>query len=183
MAQAKEFKVGDEVKVVKLNQDASSGKGKYIGITTKINSVSSGKFPYYLDNIGYWFSDDELELAEQWLTKEEALKAAIDGAKIVSEFAKHPETHVFFDGRGFKYYNGAVDKVQDIRVSLDCRWKLWTPPTPKPKFSIGQTVKDNDGDDNVIESMEFKYNRWIYQTTCKIPMTYNESELSEVPEI
>ena len=78
------FRVGDKVKVAKLNKEASGGKCIHIGDTTKIARVDSDseKFPYKLKDIeDYWFSADELELIEP--KEEQSVSKFAVGSKVI----------------------------------------------------------------------------------------------------
>jgi hypothetical protein len=194
MEETKEFKVGDEVRVIK----GYVGSLKiYQDKTGFIESIDNSRLhPYRIkgfdDTIGYTakWSADELELVEPKeavLTKVEALKLCIDGALVVDENSVHPESHVSFDGDDFVYHNGNTGAISKGIGHTYGQWKLWTPPAPpKPKFSIGQFVSDYDGDYVRINSMEYKEDTWEYIVGYgdKDNGTGNrtESELSEVTQ-
>ena len=200
MAQAKEeskeFKVGDEVRVIK---GCIGGLRIYQDKTGYIESVDNGKFhPYRIKgfyntegHIAVW-SAKELEHAEPkepMLTKEEALKAAIDGAKVTNE-TNTDECYVYFGKHGFMFHNGITGENWAASWALEGkRWKLWTPPTPpKPKFSIDQFVLYEESYYKIIDT-EYKHgsHRYfisggIYANTKDNCQIADESELTEVKQ-
>jgi len=189
MTETKEFKVGDEVKVVALNDHGYPAPKRTIGMLGKIVGHGYVKgFEVYLEDEGEpWFYDsDELELVEPKelvLTKSEALKAAIDGAEVTNELCINECARISWNGKVFMLiYDRSGYKDQADGVLHAKQWKLWTPPTPKPKFSIGQTVIDEDGDTVVIKSVDFKDGRFEYEATYEMSVQYVESQLSEVTQ-
>lgn len=125
---------------------------------------------------------------ELWLTKEEALKLAIDGAKVCNATWLYVDgDYVDFDGKKFMYRNAKGEKpmIADGVLKWDSGWKLWTPPTPPTsKFAVGEfAVESMCGNWVRIESMKYEGGQWIYEASIGNNSDWNkdyeESELSK----
>lgn len=146
--EAKEFKVGDAVKVIKVLHGAPSktlglqGIIETVGNNGKCHRVSFG------DPIGWWaYNDDELEQAQKTMSVTEALHAVVNGKTVVSREG----TKVYIENGSacLEYSNG--DK--DIIMVDNETWKIYVEP-PTPKFTPKQLVQNNSGTLGII--MEYK---------------------------
>jgi hypothetical protein len=127
--------------------------GEVTSIFTDIITVTFNKGEY---NEDYWrFTKDELELipAEEpkYLTKAEALKAAIDGQKIqcidwcsVVE-NRNRQAYAYFNGNEYLYVapDGFESKITGV-ITTD-KWRIYRPPFV-PKFKVNQFFTNSDGD-------------------------------------
>lgn len=193
MEETKEFKVGDEVSKLKPGDpicilETSGLASHYKGETEATLLHKRGSFWVVRMNDGHtqYLREDQIEPKEPVLTKAEALKLCIDGAFVVNE--ETDENHyIYWNGKDFMTHSTFGNDWKTDGFLDAKQWKLWTPPTPpKPKFSIGQFVADNDNDYVLIESMEYKDSEWVYTarygTLVGDIQESKESELSEVTQ-
>lgn len=149
------FKVGDEVKVIKVG--AESSKEISIGKTGIITKVDYDAAPYKveleeLDN--WWFySEDELELIRETMTLKEAMKSCIDGAKVCFVGSRSPKNYMVFDGKNFVYFEHGVYEVAG-KVLRQTQWKLWKEPETPPRFKPRQLIRNATGDIGFVVSDE-----------------------------
>jgi hypothetical protein len=157
------FSIGSKVIV----RDYSEDHGKTGIIIEEPMGYYHWRIRYDCDEETELFNANELELIQesQYLTKEEALKLCIDGAKVVNEYVHGNEAHILWDDKEFMLsYDANESSTQKANgVLRGERWKLWTPPQPPtPKFTTDTFVIDKDGDYGRIVSMEYEDGTWVY---------------------
>ena len=159
---AKEFKVGDVVKLVTAD---NSGKQKRNlgnnGIITAIDSSGLGyDIRFYLEDADIFVCTKRLELVaskpqKQVLTRDEALKMAIDGARVrpVSNVWKY--MWVEYDNGRFILADDDGCHDQADGVLLEDEWQIYSPlrKPQKPKFTVGSFVMNHANDIGKIKEV------------------------------
>lgn len=146
--EAKEFNVGEEVKVIKIREGAAPNKHKFLGKTGIITEDDvDTKYRYKIDGMteDFWWSKDELEPAQKTMTVTEALHAVVDG-KTVVRVDDNVNTKMFMDGNALRMEDGAYKEyvMGYLNTYPDSQWKIYVEP-PKPKFTKDTLVHNTDG--------------------------------------
>jgi len=175
---APKFAVGDRVKIIG-NSRGGSLIAEDIGKTGKIYDITSGC--YSISESSWWWPEVDLEKQEDTMTKEEALKKAIDGQKVRPVDYAGNNTYITFNGRTFVYNSGdrssKVINENDGFLWENSQWEIYTPPQPKPKFSIGDIVSIHNGSiGKIVSDPEYCDGIYSYQVLynvnhCKLWIT------------
>ena len=149
------FKVGDDVKVIKVDEGSSNEVS--LGRTGVVTRVDHDSAPYKVEfeELGDWwfYSEDDLELTQQTMTLKEAMKSCIDGAKVYFVGSLNIKNHMAFDGKNFVYFEDGEYTVADT-VLRRTQWKLWKEPETPPRFKPRQLIRNATGDIGFIVSDE-----------------------------
>lgn len=161
---------------------------EHIGEIFEVTGIIDSDGDYRRTNGWQCINKDDCEVVkeEQWMSKEDALKLAIDGAKVMSAEDGASTIHYMdFNGINFVWH---VHDSKDTGIvgAMPTKFKLWTPPTPpNPKFAEGEFVVYEEDYVKIFDS-EYIHGSHRYYVTggtwvkCKEDCAIaDESELSK----